>query len=113
MIDNIIDHIRKAELEARKQNFKANTIIIDTDLAKTNYIVAPFFDGYRVYPPMIMGLEVKYVNNLTKDYNVNFIVTNSHTIQDELVELRKENEMLKEKINKLKQVFESVGDSDE
>ena len=109
MIDNIIDHIRKAELEARKQHFKANTIIIDTGLASMNYIYAPSFDGYSVYPPMIMGLEVKYVNNLTKDYSVNFIVTNTHTIQDELTDLRKENEMLKEKLNKLKEVFESVG----
>lgn len=113
MIDNIIDHIRKAELEARKQHFKANTIIIDTDLARMNEIYVPYFNGYSVYPPMIMGLEVKYINNLTKDYNVNFIVTNSHTIQDELAELRKENEMLKEKLNKLKEVFESVGGNDE
>lgn len=109
MIDNIIEHIRKAELEARKQHFKANTIIIDTELAKMNGIYSPSFDGYSVYPPMIMGLEVKYVNNLTKDYSVNFIVTNSHIIQDELTILRKENKMLNEKLNKLKEVFESVG----
>lgn len=110
MIDNIIEHIKKAELEARKQHFKANTIIIDTELAQMNNLYLPTFDGYSVIPPMIMGLEVKYVNNLTKDYSVNFIVTNSHIIQDELTILRKENKMLKEKLNKLKEAFESVGE---
>lgn len=113
MIKDIYDHIRKAEVEARKQHFKANTIIIDTELAKMNEVYAPTFDGYSICPPMIMGLEVKYQNNLTKDYGVNFILTETHTQNDELVKLRRENEMLKEKLNKLKEAFESVGDSDE
>lgn len=106
MIDNIIDHIRKAQVEAQKQHFKANTIIIDTELAQMNDLYAPTFEGYSVYPPMIMGLEVKYQTNLTKDYGVNFILTETHTTNDELSKLRKENEILREKLNKLKEVLD-------
>lgn len=101
MVDNIIDHIRKAQIEAQKQHFKANIIIIDTDLAEMNNLYAPTF-----YPPMIMGLEVKYQNNLTKDYGVNFIITKTFTQNDELSKLRKENEILREKLNKLKEVLD-------
>lgn len=106
MINNIIDHIRKAQIEAQKQHFKANTIIIDTELARMNEVYAPSFDGYQICPPMIMGLEVKYQNNLTKDYGVNFILTKTFTQNDELSELRKENEILREKLNKLKEVLD-------
>ena len=106
MIDNIIEHIRKAQVEAQKQHFKANTIIIDTYLAKMNEIYAPSFDGYSVYPPMIMGLEVKYVHNLTKDYGINFAITEGNTMSNELILLRKENQELKEKLNKLKEVLD-------
>ena len=106
MTDNIIEHIRKAQLEAQKQHIKANMIIIDTDLAKMNGLYAPSFEGYSICPPMIMGLEVKYVHNLTKDYGVGFILTKTHTQNDELISLRKENQELKEKLNKLKEVLE-------
>lgn len=106
MIDNIIEHIRKAELEAQKQHFKANTIIIDTDLARTNEIYFPTKDSYTICPSMIMGLAVQYQNNLTHEFGVNFIITNTHTLNDELSRLRKENEILREKLNKLKDVLD-------
>ena len=101
MIDNIIDHIRKAQIEAQKQHFKANIIIIDTDLAQMNNLYAPTF-----YPPMIMGLEVKYVHNLTKDYGINFAITEGNTMSNELNQLREENKILREKLNKLKEVLD-------
>ena len=107
MIDNIIDHIRKAQIEAQKQHFKANTIIIDTDLARANEIYFPTRNGYAICPSMIMGLAIHYQNNLTHDYGVNFIITETHTQNDELSELRKENKILREKLNKLKEVFEN------
>ena len=106
MVDNIIDHIRKAQIEAQKQHFKANTIIIDTELARMNEVYAPSFDGYEIYPPMIMGLEVKYIHNLTKDYGINFAITEGNTMANELISLRKENKELREKLNKLKEVLD-------
>lgn len=99
MVEDIIEHIRKAQLEAHKRNFKFNTIIIDADLAMINNLSCPN------YPRMIMGLEVKYEHNLTENYGVNFILTKTHTQNDELSELRKENEMLKEKLAKLKEIL--------
>lgn len=106
MVDNIIDHIRKAQIEAQKQHFKANTIIIDTDLARTNEIYFPTKDGYTICPSMIMGLAVQYQNNLTHEFGVNFIITNTHTPNDELSDLRKENKELRKKLNKLKEMLE-------
>lgn len=106
MIDNIIDHIRKAQIEAQKQHFKANIIIIDTDLARMNEIYFPTRDGYAICPSMIMGLAIQYKNNLSHDYGVNFIITNTHTPQNEFEKLRKENEILREKLNKLKEVLD-------
>ena len=99
MIDNIIDHIRKAQIEAQKQHFKANTIIIDTDLAMINNFCPN-------YPRMIMGLEVKYVHNLTKDFGINFAIAEGNTMVNELISLRKENKELREKLNKLKEVLD-------
>ena len=103
MIDNIIEHIRKAQLEAQKQHFKANIIIIDSDLAMINNFCPD-------YPRMIMGLEVKYIHNLTQDYGINFAIAEGDTMSNELISLRKENRELRRKLNKVKQVFESVGE---
>ena len=107
MINNIMEHIQKAALQAEKEHFKANTIIIDTELAIMNNVYVPKIYGYDIYPPMIMGLKVMYVNNLTENYDVNFIITNTNTktIEDELTALREENEMLKEKLSKLKEIL--------
>ena len=99
MVENIIEHIRKAQLEAHKRNIKANTIIIDTELAMINNLLCPN------YPNMIMGLEVKYEHNLTENYGINFAITEGNTTEDEVRWLRKENKMLKEKIAKLKEIL--------
>lgn len=99
MVEDIIEHIRKAQLEAQKQHFKANTIIIDTELAMINNLSCPN------YPRMIMGLEVKYQYNLAQDYGINFAITEGNTTEDEVRWLRKENKMLKEKIAKLKEIL--------
>ena len=100
MVHNIIAHIRKAQIEAQKRNFKVNTIIIDSELAMINNLSCPN------YPRMIMGLEVKYEHNLAKDYGINFAITEENTMLNELISLRKENKELREKLNKLKEVLD-------
>lgn len=98
MVENIIEHIRKAQIEAQKQHFKANTIIIDSDLAMINNFCPN-------YPKMIMGLEVKYQRNLTKEFGINFAIAEGNTTEDEIRWLRKENKILKEKLAKLKEIL--------
>ena len=103
MINNIIEHIRKASIEAHKQMIKANMIIIDTDLARTNHLFIP--ENGTLYSPMIFGLEVKYADNLTRDYGFNFVIAEGNTQLEELIELRKENKELKNKLKQLKEVL--------
>lgn len=103
MIDNIMEHIYKAQIEARKQHIKANTIIIDEELARTENLL---IDNY-IIPPMIMGLEVKYLKHLTKDYGFNFMLADSPTMQDKIKNLELENDYLRAK---LKRIEELVGD---
>ena len=103
--NDIFEHIRKARLEAEKQMIETNMIIIDQDLAMTNEIYFMFNDNIRSIPPMIFGMEVKYQKNLTKDFGMNFIVTDGPTRDSELELLRKENAELKEQIRKMKEVL--------
>ena len=86
---DIYEHIKKAKIEAQKQHFKANMIIIDADLAMVNNLY------YPNYPRTIMGLEVKYAFNLTKDYGINFAINEGNTTEYEVCQLRKENEKYK------------------
>lgn len=76
-ISNIYEHIRKAKIQAEKDYIKANTIIIDKDIAKTNNL---FYNG-GMYPPMIMGLKVVYSKNLPD--NVNFIISEGNQVKSE------------------------------
>ena len=106
MMNNICEHIRKALREAQMQMIKANMIIIDTDLARTNHLFFP--ETSSICSPMIMGLEVKYIDNLTRDYGFNFVIAEGKTQLEELIELRKENKELKNKLKQLKEVLENV-----
>lgn len=74
IIEDIIDHINKAKLEAIKRNIKINQIIIDKDLAMTNHIYFKNVDGnISEANPMILGLSIKYQENLKQD-GYNFII---------------------------------------
>lgn len=73
-MEDLFEHIEKAHRQALKDRIKANTIIIDSTLAKTNHIYQPNGFGYDEIKPMILGLEIKYQDNLTKDFGYNFIL---------------------------------------
>ena len=103
MIDNIMEHIHKARIEAQKRHIKVNTIIIDEELARTEHLL---IDNY-IIQPMIMGLEVKYLKHLTKDYGFNFVLADGSTYQDKIKNLELENDYLRAK---LKRIEELVGD---
>lgn len=82
MIENILDHIRKAINESYSRYFKANTVIIDTDLAMTNNLISPN------YPAFIFGLKVQYQKNLAKDFGYNFALYQDDTTEDRIHKLK-------------------------
>lgn len=83
-MDNLIDHIRKAQEQALIHNIKVNSILIDKGIAISN----GFYDyGSGIIskiPPMVLGLNVVYINNL-KDKGVNFALC--------YIERKEENKM--------------------
>lgn len=74
IIENILDHIQKAKLEALERNIKVNQILIDEDLAITNHICFKNVDGSICeYEPMIFGLAVEYDKSV-RENGYNFIM---------------------------------------
>ena len=99
MEKDIYEHILKALHEARKNKIKANTIIIDEEVAMSNELYFPYEINDNRYletiPPMLFGLKINYMKNLTKDYDSNFIILeNLNKKQTELEELREVVEIL-------------------
>ena len=75
---DILEHIEKVSECMLRDNIKANTIIIDGDVAKVNgfqYLSAP--QTIADVPTMFMGLQVLYEENLSKKMGrpVNFVMT--------------------------------------
>ena len=100
---DIIGHINKARIEAQKQLIKANMIILDEDLAIAEHLLV----DNKIIPPMIMGLEVKYLKNLTQDLGCHFIMTDGLVYQDRLKELEVENEILRSKLKRIEEVLKN------
>lgn len=104
-IDDIRKHIFKAKVEAERNNIKANMIIIDEHIAKVNNLYS-WGGGYvRETPPMIFGLQVEYLEDLSKDYGANFIITQGNTVADENKKLREENAWLRERLRKIEEAL--------
>ena len=64
---DILEHIEKVRKYMLKENIKANTIIIDNEVAKVNgfqYLSAP--QTITDVPPIFMGLQVFYEENLSE-----------------------------------------------
>lgn len=74
---NILEHIEKVRAEMFKENIKANTIIIDKDVAMVNKLWIPISPNSIVETPrMLMGLKVEYEENLSDKLGVdcNFVM---------------------------------------
>lgn len=77
-MEDMIEHIQKVNAYMLKRYIKANTIIIDSDVAKVNgfqYLASP--QTIADVPTMFLGLKVEYENNLSEKIGipVNFIMT--------------------------------------
>ena len=74
---NILEHIEKVRKCMLRDNIKANTIIIDSDVARVNGFQYFFTDTITDVPPMFMGLQVFYGENLSENVGtpVNFIMS--------------------------------------
>ena len=112
--ENILEHIRVAKDHALCRGIKANTVIIDKGLAVANNIYKQFdfLDSMHCeaiqLPPIILGLEVKYQTNLSKDLGANFIITEGNTVESELDRLRKENKELRSQLEQIKRVVDII-----
>ena len=100
---NILEHIEKVRKCMLRDNIKANTIIIDNEVAKVNgfqYLSAP--QTIVDVPPMFMGLQVFYEENLSEKVGTpaNFVMAerkihkqktplSEYSIEELLDEIRK------------------------
>ena len=73
---DILEHIEKVKEQMVRDNIKANTIIIDSDVARVNGFQYFFTDTITDVPPMFMGLQVFYEENLSEKVGtpVNFVM---------------------------------------
>ena len=100
---DILEHIEKVKEYMLKDNIKANTIMIDNEVAKVNGFRC-FLDNRTMadVPPMFMGLQVFYEENLSEKVGtpVNFVMAerkihkqktplSEYSIEELLDEIRK------------------------
>ena len=74
---NILEHIEKVKEQMFRDNIKANTIIIDSEVARVNGF--QYLSAYQTItdvPPMFMGLQVLYEEKLSEKVGTpaNFIM---------------------------------------
>ena len=99
---DILEHIEKVKEQMVRDNIKANTIIIDSDVAKVNGFQYFFTDTITDVPQMFMGLQVFYEENLSEKVGtpVNFVMAerkinkqktplSEYSIEELLDEIRK------------------------
>ena len=74
---DILEHIEKVRKCMLRDNIKANTIIVDSEVARVNGFQYFFTDTILDVPPMFMGLQVFYEENLSEKVGtpVNFIIS--------------------------------------
>lgn len=100
---NILNQILKAKQEAIKQGIQARTIVIDKDVA----LFLGLLCDNHYFAPCIFGLRVDYANFNDFEINgekVSFII-NDKEIETELEQLRRENQELKQKLERLKELL--------
>ncbi len=74
---DILEHIEKVKMYMLRDNIKANTILIDSEVARVNGFRC-FLDNRTMadVPTMFMGLQVFYKENLSEKVGTpaNFII---------------------------------------
>lgn len=75
---DILEHIEKVREYMLRDNIRANTVIIDSEVAKVNrfqYLSAP--QTITDVPPMFMGLRIVYEEDLSEKVGtpVNFVIS--------------------------------------
>ena len=63
---DILEHIEKVRKCMLRDNIKANTIIVDSEVARVNGFQYFFTDTITDVPQMFMGLQVFYEENLSE-----------------------------------------------
>ena len=78
---DILEHIEKVKELMFRDNIKANTIIIDSEVARVNGFQYFFSDTIIDVPPMFMGLQVLYEEKLSEKVGtpVNFVIAERNT----------------------------------
>ena len=74
---DILEHIEKVRKCMLRDNIKANTIIIDSEVAKVNgFQCLSAYQTINDVPPMFMGLQVLYEEKLSEKVGTpaNFIM---------------------------------------
>ena len=73
---DILEHIEKVKEQMFRDNIKANTIIIDSEVARVNGFQYFSPDTIVDVPPMFMGLQVLYEEKLSEKVGTpaNFIM---------------------------------------
>lgn len=106
-INNILEHIMKAKKQALRDNIKANTIVIDKDIAKINgFYFQNVGLSFLEIPPTIVGLKIAYSENLSDELGIdaNFVIgeqKNGNPLADYTNDLEKyTTEELLDEINK-------------
>ena len=110
---DILEHIEKVRKCMLRDNIKANTIIIDSEVARVNGFKYFFTDTILDVPPMFMGLQVFYEEKLSEKVGTpaNFVIAerkihkqktplNEYSTEEILYEIRKRIEENEENLSK-------------
>ena len=103
---DILEHIEKVRAYMLKDNIKANTIIIDSEVARVNgFQCLSAYQKITDVPPMFMGLQVLYEEKLSEKVGTpaNFVMAerkihkpktplSEYSIEELLEEIRKRME---------------------
>ena len=107
MKDSIIDGIMEAKKKLLDKSIRANCVIVDNKYVHLKQFALYMCGEPWIVPPAIGGLEL-FFDDLPED--MAFIVTRSENIPStELDRLRTENNLLKEKMQK---IMELIGTED-
>lgn len=92
---DIIEMITKARVEAIKRGIQANSIIIGEHLRYIKpFAFIPQYGSVVLFPPMIMGMEIKFSNQLPN--GADFAIFESEVTEREQIIMKAKAEAAKE-----------------